>query len=102
MKKKRGTRKEYFEGKLIFDGEYSNRKRKGKGKEFDYYTGKIIFEGEFKNGIKWNGKGYNENNEIEYEIKDGYGNIKEYINGRLLYEGEYKNGKRNGKGKEYN
>ena len=65
---------------------------------FKYYSKDmhiiVIFEGEFKNGIKWNGKGYNENNEIEYEIKNGTGKIKEYINGRLLYEGEYKNGKK--------
>ncbi len=53
-------------GELIFEGEYLN----GKGKEYYNYD-KIIFEGEYLNGKKWNGKGYNINNEIEYEIING-------------------------------
>ena len=57
--------------------------------------------GEFKNGIKWDGTGYNKNNEIEYEIIDGNGMIKEYYNGILIYEGDCLNGKRHGDGKEY-
>ena len=45
-----------------------------------------------------NGKGYNTEGDIEFEIKDGIGNIKEYYsNDNLLFEGEYLNGK----GKEY-
>ena len=55
------------------------------------------------NGKKWNGKGYNINGNIEYEIKDGNGYIKEYDkNGKLIFEGEYINGiKWNGKINEY-
>ena len=62
---------------MSFEGEYLNDKRHGKGKEYNS-KGNIRFEGEFLNGIKWNGKGYNENNEIDYEIKNGTGLIKEY------------------------
>ena len=83
--KKNGKGKEYNQyGKIIFEGEYSNWKRK-KGKEYNQY-GKIIFEGEYLNGQRWNGKG------------------KEYdLNGSdLLFEEEYLNGQRwNGKGKKY-
>ena len=101
--------KEYgFSDKISFEGEYLNDKRHGKGKEY-YYKGNIRFEGEFLNGIKWNGKGYNINNEIEYEIKNGTGLVKEYYmsyiketnNDQLIFEGEYLNGKKHGKVKEY-
>jgi len=65
--------------------------------------GKLRFEGEYLNDLKWNGKGYDSNNNIIYELKDGKGFVKEYSNNdKLIFEGEYKNGKRNGKGKEYN
>ena len=52
---------------------------------------------------KWNGKEYDEKNNIIYEWKNGTGLIKEYSNFSdfLEYEGEYKNGLRNGNGKEY-
>ena len=54
------------------------------------------------NGKWWNGKGYDKNNNISFEIKDGKGLIKEYEdNGELKFEGEYANGERNGKGKRY-
>ena len=100
-----GKGKEYnvFNDKLIFEGEYSNGKRNGKGKEY-YKRGILKFEGEYSNGKKWNGKGYNINNEIIYEIKEGRGLIEEYNNnGKLIFEGEYLKGKQwNGKGKEYN
>ena len=70
--KKNGTGKEYnyYTKKIWFEGEYKNGKRNGRGKEYDSNTGNIIFEGEYISGIKWTGKGYNENNEIEYEIKE--------------------------------
>ena len=57
----------------------------------------------FKWGNKWEGKGYDKNNNIIYELKEGKGFIKEFsdFNGNLIFEGEYLNGKRNGKGKEY-
>ena len=81
---KNGFGKEYKldTNRLIFEGEYLNRKRNGKGKEY-YSNGKLKFEGEYLNGER-NGK------------------AKEYdYNGKLKFEGEYLNGKRNGKGKEY-
>ena len=92
---------------LIFEGEYLNGKRNGKGKEYKrsyFYNSKpnLIFEGEHLNGKWWNGKGYDGNNNISFEIKDGKGFIKEYdLNGTLKFEGEYVNGERNGKGKRY-
>ena len=59
----------YFDDRLQFEGEYLNGKRNGKGKEY-YYGGELKFEGEYLNGNKWNGKGYNKNDNIEFEIKD--------------------------------
>ena len=96
-----GKGKEYFQNKLVFEGEYLNGKRNGFGKEYNFDGGK--FEGIFKNGKKWNGIGYNKNNEIEYEITEGEGcgSVEEYFNGILIYKGEYSNCKRHGKGIEY-
>ena len=52
---------------------------------------------------KYNGKGYDENGNIIYELKNGNGKVKEYYHNKLIFEGEYLNGQRwNGKGKEYN
>ena len=97
-----GKVKEYDDDNLIFEGEYLNGKRNGKGKEY-YENGNILFEGKYKNGKKWEGKGYDLNENIKYEIKYGKGYIKEYDynDGYLTFEGEYFNGKKNGKGKEY-
>ena len=65
----------YYDGKLIFEGEYLNGKKNGKCKEYNY-NGKLEFEGEYLNGKK-NGK------------------CKEYYdNGKLKFEGEYINGKK--------
>ena len=36
-----------------------------------YYDGKLIFEGEYSNGKRWNGKGYNKNGIMAFEIKSG-------------------------------
>ena len=60
------------------------------------------YEGEFLYDKKWNGKGYDENGNIIYELMNGNGKVKEYnsIYGELEFEGEYLNGKRR-KGKEY-
>ena len=56
-----------------------------------------MFEGEYLNGKRWDGKGYNKNGIIDFEIKNGNGQGKEYYeNGELKFEGEYLNGKRNG------
>jgi len=103
---------------MIFEGEYLNGKRNGKGKEYEYddnlnfeieilkgklkCKGKLKFEGEFLNGKKWNGKGYNKEGKIDYEINKGNGKIKEYYdNGGLKFEGQYLNGKIAGNIKEY-
>ena len=60
------------------------------------------YEGEFLFDKKWNGKGYDRNGNIVYELKNGTGKVKEYDNDRkLIFEGVYINGERNGKGKEY-
>ena len=78
-----------------------NGKFNGKGKEY-YEDGKLKFEGEYLDDKKWNGKGYNINGDMEFEIKEGKGHVKDYFdNGDLEYEGEYSNGLRNGQGKEY-
>ena len=61
------------------------------------------FEGEYLYGKKWEGKGYDKNGNVIYELINGNGKIKEYNNSEtLIFEGEIKNGIRNGKGKEYN
>ena len=59
------------------------------------------YEGECLYDKKYNGKGYDENGNIIYELKNGNGKVKNYYSGILLFEGEYLNGKKNGKGKEY-
>jgi len=62
----------------------------------------LEFEGEYFFNNKWNGKGYDKNGNIIYELINGEGKVKEYYDlGGLLFEGEYLNGKRNGKGREY-
>ena len=56
IKDGKGYIKEYFyNGKLIFEGEYLKGERNGKGKEYDYF-GELVFEGEYLNG-KRSGKG---------------------------------------------
>ena len=62
------------------------------------------YEGEYLFNNQFNGKGYDKDGIIIYELINGNGKIKEYddINDKLTFEGEYLNGKRNGKGKEYN
>ena len=98
---KSGHGKEYYKNKLIFEGEYLNGKKNGFGIEYNFDGGKFI--GEFKDDRKWEGTGYKENGNLDYEIIDGfgYGKIKEYYNGKLIYAGQYLNGKRHGKGTEY-
>ena len=86
--------------KLEFEGEYLNGERNGKGKEYNY-NGDIIFEGEYYKNKKWEGKGYDNRNNIIYELKEGKGLVKEYFDGKLRFEGEYLNGLINGKVKEY-
>ena len=87
---------------LVFEGTYSNGKKNGKGKEF-YNYGKIKFEGKYLNGVKIEGKGYNENGDLILKL-DKNGIAKEYYkNSKIKFEGEYFNGKRwNGKLYNYN
>ena len=91
-----GKGKEYYDnGCLQFEGEYLNGKRHDKGKEYyrynydiffeteyldgrkigrkgkEYCKGKLLFEGEYLNGKKCNGKGYDNNGNIIYELKKG-------------------------------
>ena len=78
--KKFGHGKEYsINGKLLFEGKYMNGKRNGKGKEY-FIDGKIKFEGIYLLGIKYNGKGYDKNKKVIYEIKEGKGYIYELDN----------------------
>ena len=124
FRKKNGKDKEYnYNGKLLYEGEFLNDKRHGIGKE--YYDEKLKFEGEYLYGWKvkgkfyindklryegeylldkfYNGKGYDENGNVIFELKNGNGKVIEYYdNGNIKFEGEYLNGKKHGKGKEYN
>ena len=61
-----------------------------------------MFEGQYLKGERWEGKAYDELNNVIYELKGGKGFIKEYNeNEDLICECEYKNGLKNGRGKEY-
>ena len=110
--------KEYYTNGIIkYEGTYLNGEKNGNGKEYYYsharrFHGKInekeneesiiFFEGEYLNGKKWNGKGFDKNGEIIFELKDGTGKCQEYNNeGVLIFEGEYINGEKHGKCKEY-
>ena len=87
---------------MAYEIEFVNKE--GSGKSY-YINGKLEFEGKYKSGWfhKFEGKGYDENGKVIYELINGNGTVKEYgWDGKLYYEGEYLNGERNGKGKEYN
>ena len=69
--KRNGEGKEYYkDGKLKFEGKYLYGDRIGEGKEY-FNKGNIKFEGEYLNGKRWNGKGYNKDGIMEFQIKDG-------------------------------
>ena len=86
---------------MSFKGKYLNGKRHGKGIEY-YSDGKIKFEGEYSNGYKKEGNGYNYLGKIYFELeRNGKGIEYDIIYGKLKYEREFLNEKRNGKGKEY-
>ena len=101
--KKNGKSIEYNDfGQLVFDGEYTNN-RKSKGKE--YLGGKLNYEGEYFYGLYWNGKGYDENGNLLYEVNNGIGNIREYFYpyaNHFIIITEYIHGKINEKIKLYN
>ena len=96
-----GKRKEYDkEGNMIFEGEYKMGERNGKGKEYND-NGELLFEGEYLNGNRFNGKEYDNFNNI-YEYKKGIVFKKEYYdNHNLKFDGVYIDGKKYGLGKEY-
>ena len=80
----------------------NNGKRIGKLKKY-WSSCQILFDGECLKDKIWNGKGFDEDNEVIFEIKDGKGTIKEYYdNDNIKFEGEINNGEKNGKDKEYN
>ena len=106
IKNGKGYIKEYKNGILILEGEYSNGEINGRGKEYNS-EGTLIFKGIYLNTLK-NGFGeeYYELHKIKFEgeYKHGKrnGKGKEYQKGNIVFEGEYINNKRNGKGREYN
>ena len=99
-----GKGEEYFDNKeLEFEEDISLDELSLDGKGEKYFDDqKLKFEGEYLNGKKWNGKGYDRNGIILYELKNGNGDgfIKDYDDyyEDLVFEGEYKNGEKNGKG----
>ena len=100
IKKGNGYGKEYDHfGRLIYEGGFANGKRHGNGKTFN--VGNIEFEGEFYKGRKWNGKGYDKQGNLVYELINGHGKILEYDEYGLKFEGQYLNGMKNGFGKIY-
>ena len=67
---------------LKFEGEIFNNIRI-KGRE--YIKGKLEYEREYSFGRKWNGKGYDENGNIIYELNNGNGKVKEYDDNGVLF-----------------
>ena len=58
-------------------------RRKGK----QYINKKLYYEGEYLFNKKWNGKIYDKNGNIIYEVQNGKGTIKEFHkNGKLKFE----------------
>ena len=78
---------------MEFEGQYLYGERIGFGKEY-FINGKLLFEGEYKGRKKWTGKGYDSQQNVAFEIKDGNGYMKYYepYCGKLSCEGNYKNG----------
>lgn len=69
-----GYGKEFYEnGKVRYEGEWTNGEWNGNGKQFDE-DGKLRYEGGFQNN-EWHGKGKNFDED-----------------GKLVYDGEWKNG----------
>ena len=98
IKGKKSKGKEYDgEGKLKYEGEFSNGKYNGLGKEYSYW-GYLIYEGEFLDGKKnGTGKEYNKDGLVIFEgtFLDGVrwnGLYKEYLNGELINQFKYFHG----------
>ena len=97
-----------FGKNLLIEVEFKNGELNGKYKEYYHVNGNLLFEGEYKNGKKWNGKGYDKNGNIIFEINNGKGHIKLYYYNKdnrdklnLCFECDYLNGEKNGIYKEY-
>ena len=59
-------------------------------KEKNVVKAKIILEGKYLNGMKIEGKGYNNSGDIIFKLKEGKGE-EYYSNGKLKFRGEYIN-----------
>ena len=96
----RGKAYDFDHGTLKFNGSFFFY-HEITGKE--YTDGYLSYESDYLYGVKWNGKGYDKNGNIIYELNNGNGYTKEYhgFSDTLKYEGQFKYGKANGKGKEY-
>ena len=112
LKDGKGFIREYYDENIesyeniIYEGEYLNGERHGKAKIYkknQSYDKEcfLMFEGEFNNGKIWNGKRYDSEKNLIYELKDGKGNVEEVDDDGITYVGQYLNGEKNGKGKEY-
>ena len=86
---------------MVFQNLRENNSRR-KGKRYTNSIEKSIFEGEFFFDKRWTGKGYDDEGNIIYELKDGTGNIKEFHkNGQIKFDGVCIKGILSGYGKEY-
>ena len=102
IKNGKGNIKEYNNksGNLMSEYEILNGEKNGKCKIYRNEKLELEFEGIYFNGKLWNGKEYDDNNNLIYEgeylnNKRWKGKFKEYnSNNRLLSEGEYLNGKK--------
>ena len=62
--------------------------------------GKLEYEGDYLYNKKINGKGYDKDGNIIYELINGTGKVKEYYNNKqLIFDGELLNGKKKWKSK---
>ena len=69
----------------------NNFRKKGK----EDVNGRLEYEGNYFFNKKYDGKVYNKNGKILYELNNGKGYVKEYNHqGNLIFKGEYLNGKK--------
>ena len=91
----------YYANQLEFEGEFMNGVINGKGKLYNI-NGELISEALYSNGFIYDYKRYDEDNKIQFILKEGKGIMKEYsYDNKLIFEGKYINGILNGKVKEY-
>ena len=74
----------HINGKLKFEGLYSNENKNGKGKKY-YFDGILKYEGEYLGKRNGNGKEYYKDGKLKFEGQyfkrnRGNGNLKEYYN----------------------